>query len=119
MNNPVCTTIWIWNWDTLEESAWTLKVSHTSTFWKGLEKKANFRRKIAVSLLLLHLSRASRKKRESSSNQSLSAVVKAHRAATYFWLKFLLKFSKPFLKKVRVFETFKVRVFTGYQEALN
>ena len=46
------------------------------------------------------------------SKQSLSAVVDAHRAATFFWLKFLLKFSKPFLKKVRLFETFKVQVFT-------
>ena len=41
------------------------------------------------------------------SKQSPSAVVEAYRA--FFWLKLLLKFSEPFLKKVHVFETLKVQ----------
>ena len=40
-----------------------VKLSHASTFWKGLENRTNFRRKIDIS-------RASRKKQEFSSNQN-------------------------------------------------
>ena len=51
------------------ESVLWLNFSHASTFWKGLENRENFRRKIVISPLL-HLSRTSRQKRESSSNQN-------------------------------------------------
>ena len=50
------------------ERGWRSKTSDERTFLRGLENRANFRRKIGP--FLLHLSRASRKKRGSSSNQN-------------------------------------------------
>ena len=39
-------------------------------FWRGLENRATFRRNIDISPLLLHLSRPSRKKRDTSSKEN-------------------------------------------------
>ena len=54
-----------------------VKLSHASTFWKGLENRTNFRRKIDIS-------RASRKKRESSSNQNNLRRLLSKRTGHFF-----------------------------------
>ena len=55
-----------------------VKLSHASTFWKGLENRTNFRRKIDIS-------RASRKKQEFSSNQNNLRRLSSNRTGLHYF----------------------------------
>ena len=75
--------------------------THCVTFRRGLEKTANFRQIIVISPLLLHLQSTEVKQKDACNQfkpkQSTSAVVNAHRAATFSRLK-LLPEQEPFHK---------------------